>query len=243
MGRVIAVLCACWLVAGSAAAQDDSSASLPSFASLFTDLGQDAAHLGTASSLEALGVGGGAALALRPYETRINPRTVRQTTAEDLLDPGQVVGHGFMQVGGAFGTYAIGRLAHNARIANLGSELFRAQILNGAITEGLKLAVRRDRPDHGPYSFPSGHSSATFATAAVIEHVFGWKLGLPAYGIATYVATSRLAENQHFASDVVFGAAIGIASARAVTFGHGHTKMRVAPFASTHSRGIELTLM
>ena len=37
---------------------------------------------------------------------------------------------------------------------------------------------------------------------------------VPAYLLATYMATSRLHENQHFLSDVVFGSAFVTAAAR-----------------------------
>jgi membrane-associated phospholipid phosphatase len=60
---------------------------------------------------------------------------------------------------------------------------------------------------------------------------FGWKVGLPAYGLATYVAASRLQENRHFASDVIFGAAIGIVAGRTVTVGRGRGTFTVAPVA------------
>ena len=40
---------------------------------------------------------------------------------------------------------------------------------------------------------------------------------MPTYTVATYVAMSRLHENVHFLSDVVFGSAVGIVSGRAVT--------------------------
>ena len=46
---------------------------------------------------------------------------------------------------------------------------------------------------------------------------FGWKAGVPAYGLAAYVAGSRLQENRHYMSDVLFGAAVGIVSGRTVT--------------------------
>ena len=62
---------------------------------------------------------------------------------------------------------------------------------------------------HDGYAFPSGHASTTFASASVLEAHFGWKFGVPAYAFATYVAASRLHENRHYLSDVVFGGAIG----------------------------------
>ena len=101
-------------------------------------------------------------------------------------------------------------------MAHLGSDLIRAQVLTRVVTQGIKLTVRRARPDGGNFSFPSGHSSGTFATATVLQCHFGWKAGVPAYALATYVAGSRLQENRHYVSDVMFGAAIGIL-ARAVS--------------------------
>jgi membrane-associated phospholipid phosphatase len=116
-------------------------------------------------------------------------------------------------------------------------------LLSGGITQGIKFAVDRRRPDNGRYSFPSGHASASFATATIIEREFGWKAGLAAYGTAAYVAVSRLSENRHFASDVVFGAAVGIASAHAVTLTHGRVITQVSPFATHGRRGVNVTLL
>jgi putative Ca2+/H+ antiporter (TMEM165/GDT1 family) len=54
---------------------------------------------------------------------------------------------------------------------------------------------------------------------------------VPAYGFATYVAMSRLSANRHHMSDVIMGAAVGLAAGRAVTVGVGGAKfdMSVAP--------------
>ena len=41
------------------------------------------------------------------------------------------------------------------------------------------------------------------------------------FAIATYVATSRLSENRHFLSDVIFGASLGMASGWTVVGRHG----------------------
>jgi membrane-associated phospholipid phosphatase len=115
--------------------------------------------------------------------------------------------------------------------------------VNAALTQGIKFAVRRPRPDGGRYSFPSGHASAAFATAAVIQRHYGWKVAIPAYGLATYVGTSRLSENRHFASDVIFGAAIGIVSGRAVSVGHGRARFDLFPIARPGGAGVGFTLV
>jgi len=86
-------------------------------------------------------------------------------------------------------------------------------IVNTVLTQGIKLSVGRERPDGGRFSFPSGHTSSTFATAAVLHGYFGWRVGIPAYGFATLIGGSRLQENRHYPSDVIFGAAIGLVAA------------------------------
>jgi membrane-associated phospholipid phosphatase len=72
-------------------------------------------------------------------------------------------------------------------------------------------------------SFPSGHTAASFAAAAVItDETSSWdsstaRIVAPiAYSSATLVALSRLYENVHWASDLPIGAAIGVLSGKAV---------------------------
>ena len=78
------------------------------------------------------------------------------------------------------------------------------------------------RPDgSSELSYPSGHTSGTFASATVLKRHFGWKVGIPAFSVASYVGASRLALNRHYLSDVVFRAAIGIAAGRTITFSRG----------------------
>ena len=57
------------------------------------------------------------------------------------------------------------------------------------------------------YAFPSGHAASAFAAASVLERHFGYRASWPALAAATYVGTSRLVDDRHFLSDVVFGAA------------------------------------
>jgi membrane-associated phospholipid phosphatase len=81
----------------------------------------------------------------------------------------------------------------------------------------------------------------TFASATVLQRDLGWKVGIPAYGIATYVAASRIQENRHFLSDVAFGAAIGIIAGRTVTLGRGDGRFAVAPMAAPGGGGVSFT--
>src|SRR5262249_10163534 len=98
------------------------------------------------------------------------------------------------------------------------------------IVQALKVSVRRERPDgSNNKSFPSGHAAATFAVASVLERHLGYRLALPTIAIATYVGTSRLHDNVHFLSDVLFGAAVGTAAGWTVVGRHGRTNYAFQP--------------
>jgi membrane-associated phospholipid phosphatase len=81
----------------------------------------------------------------------------------------------------------------------------------------------------------------TFASATVLQRNFGWKVGVPAYGVATYVAASRIQDKRHFLSDVAFGAAIGIAAGRTVTVGRGDGRFALAPMAAPGGGGVSFS--
>jgi membrane-associated phospholipid phosphatase len=85
--------------------------------------------------------------------------------------------------------------------------------LTVAVTEGLKYTVNERRPNGANnQSFPSGHSSISFSAAEFMRKRYGWEFGVPAYAAASFVAYSRVESGEHFAHDVIAGAAIGIAS-------------------------------
>jgi membrane-associated phospholipid phosphatase len=147
------------------------------------------------------------------------------------------------QLAAALGTYTIGKISGNHKVSVIGADLMRSQILAQTMTQAIKMTVGRTRPDGTQFSFPSGHSSVTFAAATVLQRDLGWKVGVPAYGLATYVAASRIQDKRHFLSDVTFGAAIGIVAGRSVTIGQGHAKFAVAPTATPGGGGISFTLL
>jgi membrane-associated phospholipid phosphatase len=181
------------------------------------DLPRRAKHLADRSNLIAIGTAGAIALSLAPADARIT-RNIAGSRLDTALDAGDVIGNGVTQFGIALGTLAAGQLSHRSAVATTGADLLDAQIISGVATQALKYAAQRRRPSGGPHSFPSGHASATFATASVIQRRFGWKAGAPLYALGGYVAVSRLQENQHYLSDVVFGAALGIVAGRASVY-------------------------
>ena len=214
---------------------------IPSFQRLFTDLPADVRRLPTTGNAVWLGATGILALSVHPKDSTITQHAFGSLGLETALDGGASIGGGLVQGSAALGTYIVGRLTHRPAVAILGADLVRAQIINTGLTQGVKLSVNRTRPDGAPFSFPSGHSSSAFATATVLQRHFGWKAGIPAYAMATYVASSRLTENKHFLSDVIFGAGIGIVSGRAVTVGRASERFVIAPTLVHGGVGINVT--
>jgi len=184
-----------------------------------------------------LGIGAAAAGLAHPADQSVNARLVGSTAAERFWVPGHIVGSAYVQVGASVGLYAVGRyiLPHaedapqTNKLSHLGFDLLRAQLVSEALSTAIKVTARRDRPTGNCCSFPSGHAVATFAMAAVLERHLGYRAALPTLAIATYVATSRLHDNVHFLSDVLFGAALGTASGWTVVGRHGRTKFTMVP--------------
>jgi membrane-associated phospholipid phosphatase len=134
-------------------------------------------------------------------------------------DLGNLYGNGALLGGAALGLMVGGRVAGNEALRTTGGEMARALILSGAMVWGLKLAVHRRRPNGGAYSFPSGHSAAAFSVAPVLARRFGWRAGVPAFALAAFTGMGRMEDRRHYLSDVIFGAAVGVAVGEAVSGG------------------------
>ena len=91
-------------------------------------------------------------------------------------------------------------------------QLGESTALTLGVTYSLKYAVNETRPNGGSQSFPSAHTSISFSAAEFMRKRYGLEYGVPAYALASLVAYSRVESNEHYAHDVVAGAAIGIAS-------------------------------
>ena len=161
------------------------------------------------------------------------------------LFPG--VGDQLGQAGVHFGVplalYVAARTTGRSETAAFAVTLLRAQVANGIVTRSLKF-IPRARPyqevsrlAHG--SFPSGHTSASFATATVIHRRWGWRAGLPAYLLASYVGVTRLHSN-HYLSDVTFGAALGIATGLAVS--RPSRRAAISPIVAPGRAGVAIDI-
>jgi hypothetical protein len=90
--------------------------------------------------------------------------------------------------------------------------MLKASIYSGVVGQALKYSFREPRPSgsRNMASFPSGHATSAFAFAAVVGAEHEWYYGLAAYSLATFVAASRINDNQHRLHDVVGGATLGM---------------------------------
>jgi len=108
-----------------------------------------------------------------------------------------------------------------------------AQLTSGSI----KLLIKEERPDgSNDNSFPSGHTSVSFAAAATLGKRYGWKYGLPARAVATFVGFARVKAKKHHVHDVIAGAAIGEAAAWLLTTPKD-SKVQLLPWADSKGAG------
>ena len=130
-----------------------------------------------------------------------------------------LVTHGGVVVLAALALLVFGR----GRTRRAGAALAAGLVAHVLVLEGLvKHAVERERPyaalglylrdslvDPASYSFPSGHSAASFMAAAVVGARYP-RARVPLFVLATLVALSRVHLGAHYPSDVVAGAVFGL---------------------------------
>lgn len=209
------------------AVADEAPAARGGFKGFFIDVGRDYKAWFTLDTTRTLMIGTATAMFVRPFDEKLTARGFDEIG--DSLGAGQEYGNASMQFPLAVGWWAIGHMAGSRRAADAGRDLLRAQINAASFTYVIKYAVGRTRPNGDPRSFPSGHASATFATATVLQRHYGWKLGLPFYALGVYTAASRIHDKKHWLSDTVMGATIGVAAGRAVTFHLYQRPVHVVP--------------
>ncbi|MCX5792322.1 MAG: phosphatase PAP2 family protein [Elusimicrobia bacterium] len=124
---------------------------------------------------------------------------------------------GFYLGGLAFGSMTMRKIAADATEASI----IAAFLINPALCFITGRALPKAHEEPGKFvpfrlhrfSFPSGHTSAAFALASVLDvdlrSAFGyWQTPL-LYGIAVSVAHSRVYDDKHYLSEVILGGAIG----------------------------------
>jgi len=158
--------------------------------------------------------------------------------------------HSFLLISGIF-TYGI--LAKNDKCKSTALLALESFALASLITRIPKTLIGRERPNNwkgdGPYtfngplggvSFPSGHTTASFAVASVIATQFRDSKWIPitAYSVAGLAGLSRIYENKHWLTDVVAGATIGTLVGNLVSHRTTNSHLTVIPFGGSNFQGI-----
>ena len=122
--------------------------------------------------------------------------------------------------------FAVGFFTKDKKLQQQSYKVVGSLLINTAITQAMKYSINRQRPYDAyptiinPYtiekdaSFPSGHTSTAFALATSMSIQYKkWYVVVPAYAWAGGVGYSRMYLGEHYPTDVLAGAAIGIGSA------------------------------
>lgn len=176
---------------------------------------------------------------------------------------GDLIGNGYLDYGLAAGTFLTGEVIGSPVTARVGLRTLESLALASGITGAFKVGLGRERPGPTPdsdnfrffeldrdfRSFPSGHTSQLFAIAGTLSRELGDRAGwVPylVYPLATFVGVSRVVGREHWPTDVISGAAVGVLSSRLVGRLHaggdallGRVRPRVGP---RRGGGVTLTV-
>ena len=117
-------------------------------------------------------------------------------------------------------------------------QFYKSFVANLSITYGLKEIINKNRPNGSgsEKSFPSAHTSGAFQGATYIHRRYGFKYAIPAYLASTLVGYSRVQSDEHYTSDVIAGAVIGIASS--FYFTKKYKQFEIEPSVENGSYGL-----
>jgi hypothetical protein len=157
-------------------------------------------------------IGSAGALAIAPADQEISDALRGQ--APEYGKAGKYIG-GIVAASFVGGSLLASRYSQSSHFQSFGYTLAQAYATNVILTQGIKYATHRMRPDGSTStSFPSGHTSDSFAIATVVSDYYGKKWGIPLYALAGLVGVSRIEQGRHWASDAVAGAALGYISGK-----------------------------
>lgn len=122
------------------------------------------------------------------------------------------------------GVYCAAAMVLTLLVVNVAIKPLVARTRPYELIEGLQILVARP----SDYSFPSGHSANSLSCAWTLFRLTPKKYGAPALALAVLIALSRLYVGVHFPTDVLVGAAIGIAMSEVAIRNLSHLAERLA---------------
>ena len=122
--------------------------------------------------------------------------------------------------------FTVGLINKDKKLQHQSYKVVGSLLINTTVTLAMKYSINRQRPYDKyptiifPYtkekdaSFPSGHTSTAFALATSMSIQYKkWYVVVPCYAWAASVGYSRMYLGEHYPTDVLAGAAVGIGSA------------------------------
>jgi len=155
------------------------------------------------------------------------------------------------------GFFSYGAIAKDSRAKFVALTGLKAFVISTGFTQVIKQLTHRHRPDQnnlpnpkiwdGPFSdieytsFPSGHSAAIFSIATVIASEYNDTFWVPivSYTIAGLASVSRIYDDEHWASDVFFGAILGYAIGKLV-YNNSGKRFTFSPVSSSGGFGFSV---
>ena len=133
------------------------------------------------------------------------------------------------------GSYFSGYLFDSKRLTETALLGFESLVISAIFTHSLKQLFHRHRPlanegndvfdgpfysgNHDLLSFPSGHSTSSFAVATIFANQYAQNnlfLSSIIYSMATLTAISRVYDDEHWASDIFIGGIIGYLTGKTI---------------------------
>jgi len=150
---------------------------------------------------------------------------VQDHTAARIVGEFEPLGQSVVE-GAAIGiAWLSARQAGRPRAAEATGTAFEAYLWTLLITSVSKAVFGRARPSEGTGAhgfwegdtiFPSGHTSRSFAIAAVFADRYGRPAAAIGYPLAALVGLSTMQRDTHWASDILAGAGLGLAIGKGI---------------------------
>lgn len=156
----------------------------------------------------------------------------------------------FAPLAAVYGLKAAGIKSRNSLINQFALSL-KSELLMGLIVQGMKSTIEARRPSGGMHSMPSGHTAQAFVSATMLDMEYRdtspW-ISIAGYASATTTAIYRMINNEHWISDVLIGAGIGIFTTKLVYFTHRyHVGLKnntvIMPTPLYHGAGITFAMV
>ncbi len=203
-----------------------------------------------------LGAGGALALvALSDHTLSGSAGEARRQDNGAFLNVANELGNPTRVLPAAAALFGATLLTHNTRLQDAAFTSLESALYAGGVTSVLKNTVGRSRPYRldGPYdfdpfsgqkSFPSGHTTLAFALVTPWVAYYPGPVTYALFGLTTGTAVARVVRGDHWPSDVVAGAAIGILTGYALANRHERHPggLDISPVVYASGAGLSLRL-